>query len=184
MPGKNTIDIGSNLTRLREEQNLSMDELVNAMNERGYNWTKTTLYKIEHGERRLLAIETYDLLASLGLDPLKDMPLLYRKTSPTLKEEADRKLWIYAEQLSSAWNAFREAVGMHARIIDYEEAHSNITSDQAQASLDMASSIEDSFSQNVQERKKSTLTSTEIHLHDFPIPPASNSPNSESGNWT
>lgn len=173
MVKKSTIDIGSNLTQLREEQGLRMDELVAAMNEHGYNWTKTTLYKIEHGERRLLAIETYDLLASLGLDPLKDMPLLYRKTSPTLKEEADRKLWIYADKLSSAWNEFREAIDMHARIVNYEEAHSNITSEQAQASRDMASSIDDSFSQNVQERKKSALTSTEIYLHDFPIPPAS-----------
>ncbi len=171
MTGKNTIDIGSNLTRLREEQDLSMDELVVAMNERGYNWTKTTLYKLEHGERRLLAIETYDLLASLGLDPLKDMPLLYRKTSPTLKEEADRKLWVYAEQLSSAWNEFREAINMHARIINYEEAHSNITSDQAQASRSTAASLDESFCKDVQAKKMSTLASTEIYLHNFPTPP-------------
>lgn len=171
MTGKNTIDIGSNLTRLREEQDLSMDELVVAMNERGYNWTKTTLYKLEHGERRLLAIETYDLLASLGLDPLKDMPLLYRKTSPTLKEEADRKLWVYAEQLSSAWNEFREAINMHARIINYEEAHSNITSDQAQTSRSTAASLDESFCKDVQAKKMSTLASTEIYLHNFPTPP-------------
>ncbi len=161
-----TIDIGANVTRLREEQNISMDALVYAMNERGYNWTKTTLYKIEHGDRRLLAAEAYDLLICLGFDPLKDMALLYRRTVPSITEEADYRLHQYYEQLVKAWGEYRTAQNMHAQLTNYEESHSNINKETAQKLRETESLLDTEFDRMVQHKEIRDLT----YLPNFPQP--------------
>ena len=56
-----------------------MDELAMRMRQVGYKWSRTTVYSIEHNERRLQASEAYAFLNVIGRDPDKDLPLLYRQ---------------------------------------------------------------------------------------------------------
>lgn len=67
--------VGRNLHRLRDRANISMSDLAEDMNERGYKWTKTTVFKIEQGVRRLRYSEAADALECLGRD-VSEMSLL------------------------------------------------------------------------------------------------------------
>ncbi|WP_123645112.1 hypothetical protein [Bifidobacterium mongoliense] len=59
--------IGNNLERLRGD--MSMDMLAAKMRERGYSWTKTTVFNIEHGKRPLRLSEAADVLVCLKVEP-------------------------------------------------------------------------------------------------------------------
>lgn len=61
--------VGKNMARLREAANVSMESLAAMMRERGHQWTKITVWKIEHGDRALRFIEAADMLRCLGLNP-------------------------------------------------------------------------------------------------------------------
>ncbi|WP_291531196.1 hypothetical protein [Bifidobacterium sp. UBA4282] len=89
---KNEHDFGENVRNLREEHGFSTDDLIAKMNDLGYNWNRTTLFNIEHNMRRLQLQEAMDLIDCFGLDPMKDMYLLWAvpKRSPAM--EADRTL--------------------------------------------------------------------------------------------
>lgn len=68
MTGLTNERIGLNLEQMREYADMTMEELANAMRERGHKWTKVTVFNIEHGERQLKLLEAFDVVAALGLD--------------------------------------------------------------------------------------------------------------------
>ena len=45
-----------------------MVDLAKKMNERGFNWTKVSVYKIETGERQLKVTEALAAFQIMGLD--------------------------------------------------------------------------------------------------------------------
>lgn len=65
--------IGLNVARLREKAGLSMDALAEKMRDFGNKWTRSTVFKVEHGNRSLKFSESVDLLACLGADPVTDL---------------------------------------------------------------------------------------------------------------
>lgn len=65
--------IGLNVARLRESSGLSMDMLAAKMRDEGNKWSRSTVFKIEHGERSLKYSESVDLFSCLGLDPTVDL---------------------------------------------------------------------------------------------------------------
>ncbi|MBM6731176.1 helix-turn-helix transcriptional regulator [Bifidobacterium pullorum subsp. saeculare] len=60
--------IGRNLQRLRSEVGYTQVELAEKMRERGYKWSKTTVWMIETGERPLKLAEAQDVLRCMDLD--------------------------------------------------------------------------------------------------------------------
>lgn len=82
--------IGDNLTALRGS--MSMDLLAAKMRNLGHNWTKTTVFNIEHGKRQLRLGEAADVLLSIGLDPSYSIGHLL--IAP------DEKKWVQAVNLA------------------------------------------------------------------------------------
>ncbi|MBT1167248.1 hypothetical protein [Bifidobacterium simiarum] len=79
------VDIDGDVRDLREQSGMSMTEVVRRMNDMGYRqWTKTTLFHIEHNSRELNAIEAWDLTKALELTPPTDLSKLYRSRSKAL----------------------------------------------------------------------------------------------------
>ena len=111
--------IARNFQRLRG--NITMDELAMRMRQVGHKWSRTTVYSIEHNERRLQASEAYDFLSVIGRDPDEDLPLLYRQIPRTPVEKAEREVSSLAGKLAADWNAYLLARSMHERIIDREK---------------------------------------------------------------
>lgn len=72
------INVGANVTELRENKHLSMYDVAKAMKKLDHSWSKTTLFNIEHNSRRLQAVEAFDLLRCMGYRPETDLMLLYR----------------------------------------------------------------------------------------------------------
>lgn len=68
--------IGSNLERLRGD--MSMDMLAAKMRDRGYSWTKTTVFNIEHGKRPIRLVEAADVLECLKVEPASSVFELLR----------------------------------------------------------------------------------------------------------
>ena len=66
-------EIGRNLLELREQAGLSMDDLAQRMNERGYKWNRGTVFNVEHAERQLKLAEAADILECLGYDSRADL---------------------------------------------------------------------------------------------------------------
>lgn len=77
------INVGANVTELRENKHLSMYDVAKAMKKLGHSWSKTTLFNIEHNSRRLQAVEAFDLLRCMGYRPETDLMLLYRDSPLT-----------------------------------------------------------------------------------------------------
>lgn len=109
---------GDNVRRLREERGCSLEQLVSAMKDLGYNWTKTTLYKIEHGERRLLLNEAVDMLTALGLDPYHDMPRLMCPDKRTLADRLGETYRAQTRKLIQAARDYTAALDAYMRILD------------------------------------------------------------------
>ena len=68
------IQIGRNLTVLRD--NVSMDLLAAKMRDLGNAWTKSTVSKVEHGERQLRLQEAVDVLKCLNMPVADNLPRL------------------------------------------------------------------------------------------------------------
>ena len=60
------INVGANVTELRENKHLSMYDVAKAMKKLGHSWSKTTLFNIEHNSRRLQAVEALKIAHSLA----------------------------------------------------------------------------------------------------------------------
>lgn len=74
MPNETDIQIGKNLTELRGD--VSMDLLAAKMRDKGNAWNKSTISKIEHGERQLRLAEAVDVIECLGLSVHDNLPRL------------------------------------------------------------------------------------------------------------
>jgi transcriptional regulator with XRE-family HTH domain len=97
---------GENVRRHRERRELSQDDLAREMADRGWQYYQSTVYKIEHGERKVSFGEAVDLAA-------------------ILKVTLDRFTWTGAEANESGMadrtfgllhQAFEEAVTAAARL--------------------------------------------------------------------
>lgn len=58
--------LGENVRAIREARGLSQDDLAREMTDRGWQYYQSTVYKIEHGERKVSFGEAADLAAILG----------------------------------------------------------------------------------------------------------------------
>lgn len=144
--------ITRNFHRLRG--NITMAELATRMRNMGHKWSRTTVYSIEHDERRLQAAEAYDFLKVIGHDPDRDLPLLYRSIPRTPVEEAERTLSSHAEILAAAWNAFLLAKVMHARTIDREKQNAGITEERADESRRFADDVDTAIRNAIRDRRR------------------------------
>lgn len=106
-------EIGMNVTRLRENADLSLDDVVRKMNDLGYSWTKTTLFNIEHGTRRLQAFEAYGLLQCLGFDPVKQAGILYLPHRKDNVQRLGEDLADCMDRLLGAWRDYRDASSLY-----------------------------------------------------------------------
>ena len=59
---------GQTIQALRQERELTQEDLANRMRFKGYKWSKATVGAIETGERPLRLTEAKDVLDCLGLD--------------------------------------------------------------------------------------------------------------------
>ncbi|WP_317370038.1 hypothetical protein [Bifidobacterium pullorum] len=160
--------IARNFQRLRG--NITMDELAMRMRQVGHKWSRTTVYSVEHNERRLQASEAYDFLNVIGRDPDKDLPLLY-ELQPTVLELAEYKLMQYRIQFHEAWRKLLKAKEMYRDILSYEETHGHITSEQAAKSLSMEQEREEHEKIAFLNNERMGFAPEECYLRDFPVPP-------------
>lgn len=167
-----TFDVGKNVAKLRGECGYSLEQVVSAMKDLGYNWNRTTLFNIEHNLRRLQFQEAYDLLTCLKLDPMKDLVLLCRKDNPSLSVLADSKRTEYARKLIKAWNEYVKASEMYEETIRYDKEHQYITPEWEKLSRDYFDMLDEEFRKSVNSAQADARWG-ETYLHDFPIPPAS-----------
>lgn len=147
--------IARNFQRLRG--NITMDELAMRMRQVGHKWSRTTVYSIEHNERRLQASEAYDFLSVIGRDPDEDLPLLYRQIPRTPVEKAEREVSSLAGKLAADWNAYLLARSMHERIIDREKKTAGITDERAGESRRFADDMDSAIRGAVRDRKPCDL---------------------------
>lgn len=82
-----------------------MDMLAAAMRERGFKWTKTTVFNVEHGERQLRLTEAESVLECLDLDIQRDMPKLLFSGIDAQAMDAIHSLDLEIEQLEQACTA-------------------------------------------------------------------------------
>lgn len=106
MTRKNEHDFGDNIRRLRDEYGFSTDDLIGKMNELGYNWNRTTLFNIEHNMRRLQLQEAMDLIDCFGLDPMKDMYLLWADPERQPAEESFKILRSLMDKLNDSLDEY------------------------------------------------------------------------------
>lgn len=159
--------IARNFQRLRG--NITMDELALRMRKLGHKWSRTTVYSIEHNERRLQASEAYDFLSAIGRDPNKDLPLLY-DLQPTLLELAEYKLMQYRIQFHEAWSKLLKAKEMYEDILSHETECNHITPEQATASRSTEQQYEEKEKAAFLNNRQMEFAIGEYYLHDFPIP--------------
>lgn len=69
-------DIGANLVKMRGKT--TQDQLAHMMQQRGYSWTKMTVYNIERGERPIRLNEAVDVLKCLNIDAGDGLKALIR----------------------------------------------------------------------------------------------------------
>lgn len=69
-------DIGANLAKMRGRT--TQDQLARMMQQRGYSWTKMTVYNIERGERPIRLNEAVDVLKCLNVDAGDGLKALIR----------------------------------------------------------------------------------------------------------
>lgn len=80
--------IGNNLTGLRGS--MSMDLLAAKMRELGHNWTKTTVFNVEHGKRQLRLGEAADVLSCLGFGKTEMWRYFVGSQNKALVDSLDR----------------------------------------------------------------------------------------------
>lgn len=69
-------DIGANLVKMRGKT--TQEQLAHMMQQRGYSWTKMTVYNIERGERPIRLNEAVDVLKCLNIDAGDGLKALIR----------------------------------------------------------------------------------------------------------
>lgn len=158
MTRKNEHDFGDNIRRLREECGYSLEQVVSAMKGLGYSWNRTTLFNIEHNMRRLQLQEAMDLIDCFGLDPMKDMYLLWTdpKRSPAM--EADRTLRDLADKLNDSLDEYMKFRSTFLRIIERETATGRLQPREAKLMTEQARTMYETFSQRVNNLRNEETT--------------------------
>ena len=60
-------ELGAHVSRLRASAGITLEDVAQAMSDRGYGWTQSTAWKIEHGQRSLKANEVPALVEVLDV---------------------------------------------------------------------------------------------------------------------
>ena len=60
-------ELGAHVSRLRASAGITLEDVAQAMSDRGYGWTQSTAWKIEHGQRALKANEVPALVEVLDV---------------------------------------------------------------------------------------------------------------------
>ena len=158
MIGKNEYNIGDNLRKLREECGYSLEHVVSAMKDLGYNWNRTTLFNIEHNMRRLQLQEACDLINCLGLDPLKDLYLLCSGPEYQPAAEAFKILRSLMDKLNDSLNEYTMFDKTHAAIIHREMTFGRLSREEAGLLLSQARMMYETFAQRVNDRRDDETT--------------------------
>lgn len=134
--------IGSNLARLREAANVSLDNAAYAMRKRGYKWTKMTIHNIEYGDRQIRGAEIYDYLDCLGYAPENTMKELYRTDASATAQRKLENVKTTMRNFMLRWNTLCEAIHDCQELLGSESAKdelgANLLSDY-QTTLDLLS---------------------------------------------
>jgi transcriptional regulator with XRE-family HTH domain len=94
--------IGLRFQEMRRNKDLTQDELATRMRERGYKWSKATVWAVESGERPLKLAEATAALLSLGLDgyfDITDLALQAKEGGDPLEEKIGRVNDLYDKVL-------------------------------------------------------------------------------------
>lgn len=87
VPSDTTTDdmspLGQRLRQLREQRHLSQQRIADRMDERGFHWLQSTVWKVEAGQRYVLFEEAVVLAEVLGVS-LLDLADRRRKSAPTV----------------------------------------------------------------------------------------------------
>lgn len=92
--------IGRNLTQLRGS--MSRELLAAKMVDRGFKWSRATVFNIEDGKRSLKLKEASAVLECLGRDPALDLPELISDQQVASVKQNLRMLAFQADRLSEA----------------------------------------------------------------------------------
>ena len=105
-----------------------MDDLASQMRQMGHKWSRTTVYSIEHGERRLQLSEAADLVHCLGLDPVEGLLALLSDPSEPDKARAlsEKRLLEKIRNLELAWEEFKPIRRCKSWIADHATFQSRI----------------------------------------------------------
>ena len=110
--------VGARANILRTERGRTMDDLASQMRQMGHKWSRTTVYSIEHGERRLQLSEAAGLVHCLGLDPLEGLLALLSDPSEPDKVRAlsEKRLREKMRNLELAWDEFIQDADRNAQV--------------------------------------------------------------------
>jgi transcriptional regulator with XRE-family HTH domain len=107
MDGNSDAAVGQRLAELRKQKELRQDDFLELLEARGVGWTRTTLSRIESGQRALKAGELFAVADAFGVDPSQLNPaaggFYYQVQSHRLK---------YREATAAA----RQAIGAARRV--------------------------------------------------------------------
>lgn len=161
------INVGANVTELRENKHLSMYDVVKAMKKLGHSWSKTTLFNIEHNSRRLQAAEAFDLLNCMGYHPETDLMLLYRD-SPSSVDSSIEECAYWASDCEAAWSAYRKSRRLAEDSLNEATQNGAITekyADSLRAALHLwEQSFLEALKDNREENSSDSIT-TNLHSH-------------------
>ncbi|MEE1296428.1 MAG: helix-turn-helix transcriptional regulator [Bifidobacterium sp.] len=101
--------VGANFTKLREQADMSMDVLAAHMRDKGYRWSKSTVYNIERGERSLKLTEAVDALRALGMDPNTTIQRLFAHDEEEQARQLVKSMENSADSLQRSMAAFNNA---------------------------------------------------------------------------
>lgn len=124
------INVGANVTELRENKHLSMYDVAKAMKKLGHSWSKTTLFNIEHNSRRLQAVEAFDLLRCMGYHPETDLMLLYRD-SPSQVDLSIEDCAFAGHKCEACWSVYRKSRKLAEASLDEATQAGTITKERA-----------------------------------------------------
>lgn len=100
-----------NLRRLREARGLSQSDLAREMTARGWRYYQSTVYKIEHGERKVDFFEAGDLAAILQVSA-------DQFTLSSAEARETEAVWSAGARLRQHYELVAEAAGQLLRLHD------------------------------------------------------------------
>lgn len=147
------INVGANVTELRENKHLSMYDVAKAMKKLDHSWSKTTLFNIEHNSRRLQAVEAFDLLRCMGYRPETDLMLLYRD-SPSQVDLSIEDCAFAGHKCEVCWSEYRKSRELAEASLDEATQAGTITKERADNLRINLRTWEQSFQELIQENRE------------------------------